>query len=95
MTRSNGIGVGSNVHMSIRPERLLSVRRANESESLKGTIRDNIFVGTDIQTIVDLQDGPQMTVRTSNSDRGNKRIFAPGQRLIVNMELGAARLLVD
>ena len=36
-----------------------------------------------------------MIVRTSNSDRGNKRLFDPGRRAFVNMEAEAARLLVD
>ena len=36
-----------------------------------------------------------MIVRTSNSDRGNKRIFDPGAQAYVNMEAEAARLLVD
>lgn len=66
-----------------------------ESESLKGRVKENIFVGTDITTIVDLQDGPDFVVRTSNSDRGNKRIFEPGTEMYVNMERGAGRLLVD
>ena len=90
-----GVGVGSKVHMSVRPERLFLSDEPTETESLKGTVRDNIFVGTDIQTIVDLSDGPQMIVRTSNSDRGNKRIFDPGAQAYVNMEAEAARLLVD
>ena len=90
-----GVGVGANVHLSIRPERLFLSETATEAESLKGTIRDNIFIGTDIQTLVQLDDGPQMMVRTSNSDRGNKRIFDAGSPAFVNMEQGAARLLVD
>lgn len=90
-----GIGVGSKVHLSVRPERLFLSEEPTESESLKGSIRQNVFVGTDIQTIVTLAEGPQMIVRTSNSDRGNKRIFESGAPVYVNMEMGAARLLVD
>ncbi|MES0880921.1 ABC transporter ATP-binding protein [Roseibium sp. SCP14] len=91
----DGIGAGSKVHMSVRPERLFISQEPTESESLKGRVMDNVFVGTDITTIIDLADGPNFTVRTSNSDRGNKRIFEPGNEVYVNMELGAARLLVD
>ncbi|MES0811731.1 ABC transporter ATP-binding protein [Roseibium sp. SCPC15] len=91
----DGIDVGSKVHMSVRPERLFISQEPTESESLKGRVLDNVFVGTDITTIIDLADGPNFTVRTSNSDRGNKRIFEPGNEVYVNMELGAARLLVD
>lgn len=90
-----GINPGSKVHMSIRPERLYMSDKPVETESLKGRVKENIFVGTDISTIVDLQDGPDFVVRTSNSDRGNKRIFEPGTDMFVNMELGAGRLLVD
>ncbi|MEP6017238.1 MAG: ABC transporter ATP-binding protein [Paracoccaceae bacterium] len=90
-----GISVGANVHMSLRPERLFISDIATESESLTGTVVDNIFAGTDITTIVDLAEGPRFTVRTSNSDRGNKRIFDTGSQVYVNMEHGAARLMAE
>ncbi len=89
------VAVGAKVHLSVRPERLFFSEHPTESESLKGRIVENIFIGTDITTIVDLAEGPNVTVRTSNSDRGNKRIFEPGAVAYVNMEYGAARLLVD
>ncbi|MCB4458158.1 ABC transporter ATP-binding protein [Leisingera sp. McT4-56] len=90
-----GIGEGAKVHMSVRPERLFMSDVPVETESLKGRVAENIFVGTDISTLVDLAEGPQFIVRTSNSDRGNKRIFEPGSEIFVNMELGAGRLLMD
>ncbi|MEX0303415.1 MAG: TOBE domain-containing protein, partial [Leisingera sp.] len=90
-----GIGEGAKVHMSVRPERLFTTDVPVEGEALKGRVVENIFVGTDISTIVDLAEGPQFIVRTSNSERGNKRIFDPGSEIFVNMELGAGRLLVD
>ncbi|WP_019294918.1 MULTISPECIES: ABC transporter ATP-binding protein [unclassified Leisingera] len=91
----DGIGEGAKVHMSVRPERLFMSDAPVEAESLKGRVAENIFVGTDISTLVDLAEGPQFIVRTSNSDRGNKRIFEPGSEIFVNMELGAGRLLMD
>ena len=90
-----GIGIGSKVHLSVRPERLFISEEPTKSESLKGKVLENVFAGTDISTIVDLADGPNFVIRTSNSDRGNKRIFEPGNDVFVNMEWGAARLLVD
>ena len=89
------VGVGAKVHLSVRPERLILSEQATQPESLKGTVVENIFIGTDITTIVNLDDGPQITVRTSNSDRGTKRLIAPGSPAFVSMETGAARLLVD
>jgi spermidine/putrescine transport system ATP-binding protein len=90
-----GIEVGSKVHMSVRPERLFISAAPTENESLKGRVKENIFAGTDISTLINLVDGPEFIVRTSNSDRGNKRIFEPGNEVFVNMEMGAARLLID
>ncbi|MEY8837790.1 ABC transporter ATP-binding protein [Cribrihabitans sp. XS_ASV171] len=90
-----GIGTGARVHMSLRPERLYLSSEPVEMESLKGKVRETIFIGTDTATIVDLADGPQFTIRSSNSTRGNARVFEPGAEVFVNMELGAARLLVD
>ena len=90
-----GVGIGAKVHLSVRPERLTLSDAPTSSESLKGKVVENIFIGTDINTIIALDDGPRFTVRTSNSDRGNKRIIDAGCPAFVNMETGAARLLVD
>ena len=91
----DGIGAGAKVHMSIRPERLFLSDTATDGQSLKGTVRENIFIGTDISTVVDLEGGLRFTVRTSNSERGQKGIFEPGHDVFINMEQGAPRLLVD
>ena len=93
--RVDGIDMGEKAHISIRPERLLLSKKPLESENLKATVVENVFVGTDITTIVKLVDGPKLNIRTSNSDRGTKRIFDPGNKVYVSMEYDAARLLVD
>ncbi len=90
-----GVGARARVHLSIRPERLILSDMPAPENSLRGTVHDNIFVGTDIQTLVDLDDGPRVMVRTSNSERGTKRLFERGAVAHVNMEQGAARLLAD
>ena len=79
----------------MRPERLLLSDGTRDGSELRGTVRENIFIGTDLSTIVALDEGPDVIVRTSNSDRGNKRIFEPGAKVFVAMEEGAGRLLVD
>jgi spermidine/putrescine transport system ATP-binding protein len=91
----DGVGVGAQVHLSIRPERLFLSETPTARESLRGRVIENIFIGTDIATLVDLAEGPRFTVRASNSDRGNARVFEPGAGVFVNMEQGAARLLMD
>lgn len=90
-----GIGAGASVHMSLRPERLFLSAEPVEQESLPGRVRETIYIGTDIATIVDIEGGSQFTVRSSNSSRGNARIFPPNTPVAVNMEKGAGRLLID
>jgi spermidine/putrescine transport system ATP-binding protein len=91
----DGVSVGHKVHLSVRPERLFITDQPTSAEGLKGKVLENIFVGTDISTMIDLGEGSGFTVRTSNSERGNKGIFEPGTEVYINMEMGAARLLVD
>ena len=90
-----GVAAGSKVHLSVRPERLLMSEQARDGASLKGVVTENIFIGTDITTMITLEGGPGITVRTSNTERGNKRLIEPGSTAFVHMETGAARLLVD
>lgn len=91
----DGVSAGSKLHVSVRPERLFMSEAAVDADSMACTVAENIFVGTDIQTFVDLDNGPRLIVRASNSERGNLRIFDPGTQAFVNIEKGAARLLVD
>lgn len=90
-----GVNVGAKVHLSVRPERLILSKRAIDATSLKGIVTENIYIGTDINTMMDLEGGPKIMIRTSNTERGNKRVVAAGSPAFVNMEAGAARLLVD
>lgn len=91
----DGVEAGAKVHMSLRPERLFMSERPTDAEGLKGVVKENIYIGTDLSTHVALKEGPDFIVRTSNSERGNKRIFEPGTEIYVNMERGAGRLLID
>ena len=90
-----GVDVGSNVHMSIRPERMRLVSEQIEAENLQGVVRENVYAGTDLHTIVELAGGLTLTVRTQNSDKGNTGIFDPGTPVFIDVEIGSARLLID
>ena len=91
----DGVQTGAKVHLSVRPERLILSEEAGNGTSLRGTVTENIYIGTDITTMIDLEGGPKITVRASNTERGNKRLIEPGNPAFVTMETGAARLLVD
>jgi len=91
----DGVQAGARVHLSLRPERLFLTPAGAGPDVLRGWVRENIFIGTDITTIVALDQGPSFTIRASNSARGNARVFAPGTDVVINTEQGAGRLLVS
>jgi spermidine/putrescine transport system ATP-binding protein len=90
-----GVSKGAKVHVSIRPERLVMSDTPTKGESLKVKVVENVFIGTDFTTHLVVENGPKLTVRSSNSARGNRRVFDPGATAHVQIEGGAARLLVD
>ena len=91
----SGLGIGDRGHMSIRPERMKLNSDAASPDDFKATVIENVYIGTDVQTIVTLEDGLKLSVRTQNSDRGKAMIFEPGRDVYVDVEPGSARLLAD
>ena len=92
---TEGVDVGDHLHVSIRPERIFLSDENETGEAFLGTVQDNIFIGTDITSLIRLENGIDFRVRASNSDRGNRRVFATGSKVFVMIEEGAARLLAD
>ncbi len=89
------VNIGDRLHLSIRPERLFLSDVEDNNFAFRGVVKENIFIGTDITCVLQLDNGDEFRVRASNSDRGNKRIFAPGTKVFISVEEGASRLLVD
>jgi len=87
------VALGQKAHLSVRPERVCLTDQAPAGEHLTATVRDNIFVGTDITSDVALPDGSTLSIRSSNSERDTDRIYAPDTPVFVTLEAGAARLL--
>jgi spermidine/putrescine transport system ATP-binding protein len=90
-----GVAVGNDVHISVRPERLRMSAQPSDQQSLPGTVVETVYVGSDVQSYVQLNEGPLLTIRTQNSALGKQAIFALGTQTYVTMETGAARLLQD
>ena len=61
-----GTGAGARVHLSIRPERL-TLSSAADTDAIPGVVRENIFIGTDINTVVDLAGGGSLRVAVPSS----------------------------
>ncbi|MEM9629165.1 MAG: TOBE domain-containing protein, partial [Pseudomonadota bacterium] len=85
---------GAAGHVSIRPERLSLTRKSQGDEPLAGALERTVYLGTDTQYVVRLDDGPEVTVRSQNAHRTALDVNA-GDRVALEVDAGAARLLVD
>ncbi|GGO30147.1 spermidine/putrescine import ATP-binding protein PotA 1 [Gemmobacter aquaticus] len=83
-----GQGIGKH-HLSIRPERMA----LTEAGDLQAVVDRVVYLGTDRQVIARLEDGTPLHLRLQNSDR--VAVPAPGKRVGLAVEAGAARLLAD
>ena len=84
---------GQAVHLSIRPERI-HLTDADHGH-WQGVVRENIFVGTDVQTVVALPDDMTLIVRTQNSAHGAQSMFDSGTKVGIVIDDNAVRMLED
>jgi len=83
-----GIGPGAH-HLSVRPERM----NLGTTGDLEAVVERVVYLGTDLQLHTHLDGGQPLHVRLQNSARAD--LPAPGARVALQIEEGAARLLVD
>jgi spermidine/putrescine transport system ATP-binding protein len=77
-------------HVSIRPERLSLAPLGNDLEAVVERI---VYLGTDLQVLARLDSGTELHLRLQNAARVS--VPAPGTRVGLHLEEGAARLLAD
>lgn len=77
-------------HLSIRPERIALAPVGGEIEA---TVERVVYLGTDLQIMTRLDGGAAFDLRLQNSAR--VAVPAPGARVGLHLEEGAARLLAD
>ena len=85
--------MGSDGHVSIRPEQLV-LAKPESGTLLEGVIDRVIYLGTDNQHLVHLDDGTEIQVR-SQASQDTSDGFGPGDKVGIAVNPGAARLLVD
>ncbi len=85
---------GAAAHVLIRPERLSLVPEAESSAGLTGVVDQIVYLGTDIQYGVRLDEGPDVLVRAQNVG-SDTTSFRNGDRVGLAIAPGGARLLVD
>jgi spermidine/putrescine transport system ATP-binding protein len=76
-------------HLSIRPERISLVAKGE----LDAVVDRIVYLGTDLQILTHLTTGEAFHIRIQNSAR--IALPAPGDRVALQIEEGAARLLAD
>ncbi len=86
--------VGARGHLSIRPERFSLTPGADGQETLSGVLNRTVYLGTDTQYLVRLDDGAEVTVRNQNAHHTALDV-SPGDTVALQIDDGAARLLVD
>ena len=85
---------GQTGHVLIRPERI-GISPADAMDGgIAGVVAQAIYLGTDTQYSVSLDNGPMLQVRQQNS-REHGQECEVGQRVVVVLEDNAARLLDD
>ncbi len=82
-------GQAGSHHLSIRPERVSVVTDGD----LAATVDRVVYLGTDLQLLTTLDGGQPFHIRLQNSARAT--VPAPGTRINLRLEEGAARLLAD
>ena len=96
-TLSDAVDAGGRGHVSIRPERISLVKTTSESpgnNALTGVVDRFVYLGTDTQCRVLLDDGTEINSRMQNAHDSTTDLCV-GERAAIHIDQGAARLLVS
>ena len=86
----HGTAASPRAHVSIRPERLTLATDGD----IPCKIARVVYLGTDTQHVVQLENGSELTVRTQNAH--NVQVpFKPGDHATLHIDPGAAQVLAD
>ncbi|MEZ5931654.1 MAG: ABC transporter ATP-binding protein [Alphaproteobacteria bacterium] len=95
---AGAFSVGAAGHVSIRPERITLSRPGigafAPAGEPTGTVEHTVYLGTDTQHLVRLDDGSLITARTQNAHHAFVDL-KPGDPAVLTIDDGAARLLAD
>jgi len=87
------ITTGASGHLSIRPERV-TISTPDAHSNITAIVDRFVYMGTDTQCLLHLDDGTEIRVRLQNS--GDTAIeYSVGQRVALGIDQGAARMLID
>jgi len=89
----NRVFLGPTAKLSIRPERItLLAANTEQSYHLSGKVQQSIYMGTDTQYIVQLDNGHQLLTRSQNVTN-TEQTFVAEDKVKIHFDLPTARLL--
>lgn len=92
--RAGAAAAGDEARVSIRPEQISFSTSGDDGPALSGVVENLTYLGTDTQFSVRLGDGQRLQARVQNAGR-QQPPPGPGERIRLQMNPGAARLLGD
>jgi spermidine/putrescine transport system ATP-binding protein len=82
--------------MTIRPERIVILSPGEREEpGISGTIKEVVYIGTDIRYLLKIATGQEIQIRIQNSSKENINAFPKGAQVQISWAPEDARLLSD
>jgi spermidine/putrescine transport system ATP-binding protein len=92
---THGVSPRQEVSLAIRPEKLEVTINEIPATSIPGTIKEVIYIGTDLRYEVEVSDNTTLVVREQNRGGSATQRFQRGNQVHVCWEMGTTNLLID
>ena len=86
---------GTQVTVAIRPEKIALSATNGDPSALRGSVREAVYIGTDMRYVVQLGERTQVVARVQNLGANRDQRFRRGDTVYVTWALDNARVLVD
>lgn len=91
----SGLTKGQRVMLAVRPEKLRVARDAPAGESIRGRVREVIYVGTDNRYLIRVTEDVEVVVRQQNTASEARADVQKGEQVYVGWARESASLLLD
>jgi len=96
LTDSIDLAPGQDVTLAIRPEKIcVGQESATSSQSLDGTVKEIVYIGTDSRFLIDLPTGETIVARVQNIGGRASTSHAVGELITIGWEPGDALILTS
>ena len=89
------VGVGQNVTVTVRPEKMHIRPTATDINQVSGVVTDIVYIGTDTHYGVRLDGGQAIRVREQNYSAESRLLAREGETVSVRFAIEAARVLTE